>query len=153
MKILATILLLSILMFQRNRALEYVTHPNKAKALSWGSTKNWKIYKLIDFSTVFRIPPDSLQYQESRPLNDDSMHDFLATAKKLADSINPMWMGCELASYKTPDGKIHKAIISHYAGFFYSQPENAYFQLDQSQHQAWLSYFTSAYMALGSKEQ
>jgi hypothetical protein len=153
MKIAATILLLSVLMFQRNGTMVQVPHPNKAEAISWDSTKHWKIYKLIDFNRVFRIPPDSLQYQESRPLNDDSMHDFLATAKKLADSINPMWMGCLLASYSTPNGKVHKAIISHYAGFFYCQPENAYFQLDQSQNQAWLSYFNNAYRPFITKEQ
>ncbi|WP_188937795.1 hypothetical protein [Puia dinghuensis] len=116
-------------------------------AVPWHSTKNWRIYKLQNFNRVFGIPADSLQYLENKPLNDDSMHIFLSDAKELP-STNPAWMGCYLTSYETSDGKIRKAVISHYGGFFYCQPENAYFEVSSDVQQDWLNYLSSSYMSI-----
>lgn len=112
---------------------------------SWDSTKNWKIYKLQNFNRVFRIPVDSFRYLQSKPLNDDSIHMYLSDTKELPPA-SPAWMGCYLTSYETSGGKIRKAIISHYGGFFYCQLENAYFQVSSIEQQDWLSYLSSSYL-------
>ena len=111
----------------------------------WDSTRNWKLYKLRNFNRVFRVPADSLHYLQSRPLSDDSIHLLLTNAKKI-EGINPMWQGCYLVSYETVNGQICKAIISHYAGFFYCQAENAYFQVSPSLQLDWLEYLSEIYV-------
>jgi hypothetical protein len=111
---------------------------------AWDSTRNWKIYKLQKFQQVFQIPPDSLRYLTRASLNDDSMHMYLNTSKPL--TTNPAWMGCYLVSYESADGSVRKAIISHYAGFFYSEFHKTYFQISSEEQQAWLNYISGAYI-------
>lgn len=147
MKFLITILLISVVPFPSHYGFQHVGRLANFLPVSWDSTKNWKLYRLANFQQVFRIPSDSLQNLKSRPLNDDSVHQFLSNAKKL-QNINPVWMGCYLASYQSSDGKLKKAIISHYAGFFYCQWEKSYYQLDPAQQQDWLSYLSAAYTAI-----
>ena len=114
---------------------------------SWDSTKNWKLYKLQNFNCVFRVPPDSLKYLERKALNDDSMHTFLSQATKLG-TVNPVWMGCYLASYEDADGKVQKAIVSQYGGFFYCQSENTFFQISSADQSDWRNYFENSYMSI-----
>jgi hypothetical protein len=116
----------------------------------WDSTSNWKIYQLHRFNRVIRTPIDSLKYLQYRQLNDDSIHLLLLNAKQISAS-NLVWRGCYLASYQAPDGTIKKAIISQYAGFFYCQLENSYFQLDTPKQRDWLSYLSDSYVAIETK--
>jgi hypothetical protein len=118
-------------------------HPPKPSY--WDSTTHWKIYKINNFDRVFRIPIDSLQWLQGRPLKDASIHSFLSDAKKLP-AVSPLWMGCYLTSYQAPDGSLKKAIISHYAGFFYCQLDNNYFQLDPAKQNDWLTYLSDEYV-------
>lgn len=120
---------------------------SKEVNIQWDSTKNWKLYKLSNFNHVFRIPADSLQFLQGEALSDDSMHLFLSNAKKI-EGVNPMWQGCYLASYQTADGQTHKAIISHYAGFFYCQEEKVYYQVGTSVQRNWLEYLSDSYVSI-----
>lgn len=135
------------------------THPqgfdlpknNKQVNSQWDSTKNWTLYKLSNFNKVFRIPTDSLQYLHAKALSDDSMHLFLSNAKKI-EGVNPLWQGCYLASYQTPDGRTHKTVISHYAGFFYCPEGKVYYQVDASIQRSWLEYFSDSYVSIRSDD-
>jgi hypothetical protein len=116
----------------------------------WDSTSNWKIYQLHRFNRVIRTPIDSLKYLLCKPLNDDSVHLFLLNAKRIP-ATDLVWRGCYLASYKAPNGTIKKAIISQYAGFFYCQLENSYFQLDTPKQRDWLAYLSDSYVSIETK--
>jgi hypothetical protein len=131
--------------FTRANAVHSVVRNDTLTVVAWNSTKNWKIYKLQNFNRVFGVSIDSLKYLENKPLNDDSMHMFLSDTKELP-SMSPMWMGCYLTSYESSDGKVKKAIISHYAGFLYCQQENTYFQINSDAQQDWLTYLSSSYL-------
>lgn len=111
---------------------------------SWDSTKNWRIYKLQKFNQVVRMPADSLRFLEGISLNDDSMHGFLSSCKKLS-ATNPAWMGCYLASYESSGAQIKKVIISQYAGFFYSEYDNSFYEVDSEDQQQWLSFLSNSY--------
>lgn len=114
---------------------------------SWDSTKNWRIYKLQNLKKVVRVPVDSLKFIANTPLNDDSMHAFLSTSRKLSVE-SPAWMGCYLVSYEDPNGQVRKVIISHYAGFFYSEAQNSYFEIDASMQKDWLNFLSDTYVKL-----
>ena len=139
-------LFIYVVAYSHHHPVQSIDYRTRLPIAPWDSTKNWKIYKLQNFRRVFTIPADSLQYLESKPLNDDSMHMYFSDTKELP-SINPMWMGCYLTSYETSDAKIRKAIISHYGGFFYCQPENAYFQVSSNLQQDWLNYLSNSYLS------
>jgi hypothetical protein len=55
-------------------------------------------------------------------------------------------MGCYLTSFEGPDGIARKVIVSHYAGFFYSEFAKAYFEVSQDDQQAWLNYISNSYI-------
>src|SRR6185437_491883 len=145
----ALILIIPILVLKMTSGSGRRTAASNSNNLSWDSTKNWKIYKVSNFARIFQVPIDSLQEFKSRPLSDDSMHLFLSNVRQLR-SEGPVWMGCYLASYEAGDGKLEKAIISHYAGFFYCQLEGTYFQVNFSVQQDWLNYLSSSFMAIDS---
>lgn len=113
----------------------------------WDSTRNWRIYKLQNLRKVVRIPVDSLKLIDNTPLNDDSMHSFLSTSRKLTVE-GPAWMGCYLVSYEDPNGQVRKVIISQYAGFFYSEAQNSYFEIEASAQQEWLHFLSDNYIKL-----
>ena len=115
---------------------------------TWDSTVNWKIYKLAAFKTVFRIPPDSLTYFESKPLNDDSVHRFLSGVSKFQGDHT--WMGCYLVSFELPDHTIRKIVISHYGGFFYAPYAHTFYQVDDAQRKGWLEYLSDKYVTIPS---
>jgi hypothetical protein len=145
MKYLALILIFAI-GFKRHES-KFPSFPYRSTITRWDSTKNWRIYKLPNFRHIFSIPSDSLHYLQSIQLNDDSIHFFLVNVKKLPRT-SPVWMGCYLASYECSDGKIKKAIISQYAGFFYCQADSAFFQVDGVIQNDWLRFFSSRYQDL-----
>ena len=146
MKYLITIAIFSGLLRNTHSLVFYSTPKAQQEVKAqWDSTKNWRLYKLHNFNTVFRIPADSLHYLQSNPLSDDSIHIFLTGAKKI-EGVNPVWQGCYLASYETSNGEIRKAIISHYAGFFYCQPDNVYFQVNPTLQREWLKYLSESYV-------
>jgi hypothetical protein len=128
-----------------NKAVVQKSH----EPTSWDSTVNWRIYKLADFKTVFRIPSDSLIYFESAALNDDSIHRFLSGASKFQGDHT--WMGCYLVSYKMPDESVRKVIISHYGGFFYAPHEHTFYQIEDAQKKEWLDYLSDKYVTMPSK--
>jgi hypothetical protein len=149
MKLLLTFAILSwLLKADHLLSVDWSSKKDQTPTIQWDSTKNWKLYQLRNFNHVFSIPPDSLQFLKTKPLNDDSMHMFLSRSKKL-DGVNPMWQGCYLASYQTANGQIHKAIISHYAGFFFCQSGKVYYQVDSSVQRDWLEYFSDSYINIG----
>jgi hypothetical protein len=75
------------------------------------------------------------------------MHIYLSGCKELP-KLNPVWMGCYLASYETTDGHLRKAIISHYAGFFYSDSDKTFFEIGSQDQQAWLNYISGSYLKI-----
>jgi hypothetical protein len=148
MKYTSFLIYLAMLNFRTPTVCE-VHNQRPRQPTNWDSTVNWKIYKLAAFKTVFRIPPDSLAYVKNRPLNDDSVHQYLTGVSKLPG--NPNWMGCYLVSYELADHSTRKAIISQYGGFFYVQKEHNFYQIDAAQQKEWLEYLSAAYMAMPSK--
>lgn len=147
MKQVSLILAILSATYSQSNSFHFPVLRSSSITTSWDSTKNWKIYKLQKINRVFQIPIDSLQYQEKATLNDDTIHLYLSEIINLHNT-NPVWMGCYLTSYETPDGKVHKAIISHYGGFFYCQPENAFFQIRSDDQHDWLSYLSNAYLKI-----
>jgi hypothetical protein len=75
------------------------------------------------------------------------MHGYLKGSKELPKP-NPAWMGCYLASYEGSDGHPRKAIISSYAGFFYSDFEKSFYEIGSQDQQAWLNYISSSYLKI-----
>jgi hypothetical protein len=114
---------------------------------SWDSTKNWRIYNLENLKRVVQVTADSLKLINNTPLNNDSMHSFLSSCRKLAVE-SPVWMGCYLVSYEDPNGQVRKVIVSHYAGFFYSEAQDSYFEIDSSMQQDWLNFLSNNYIKL-----
>ncbi len=151
MKYLIIPLLLSITVYQNAQPNQRTQHGRQLSPSYWDSTSNWKIYQLHRFNRVIRAPIDSLKFLLCKPLNDDSVHLFLLNAKQIP-ATDLVWQGCYLASYQAPDGTIKKAIISQYAGFFYCQLENSYFQLDKVKQREWLAYLSDSYVAIETKQ-
>jgi hypothetical protein len=145
MKYLIAIAIISTLYKAAGYEVSYPQGQSQPVKAQWESTKNWRLYKLHNFNQVFRTPTDSLKYLQSKPLSDDSMHLLLISAKEIGDT-NPAWQGCYLASYQTANGDTRKAIISHYAGFFYCQSDNAYFQVSPTVQRDWLEYLSESYV-------
>jgi len=146
MKHLITLYLLTSLGAWKINATRQHLTKNWKSPIVWDSTTNWKIYSPNNFDRIWRMPIDSLKYLKSQPLNNDSMHNFLIDMKDL-EGKKPLWMGCYLTSCQTPDGQIRKVLISHYAGFLYSEWDKSYHVLDPSQLKPWLEYLSDAYVS------
>ena len=149
MKFALIIICLAIVNYRFSTTLDTIMQ-NRQHIANWDSTLNWKIYKLANFKAVFRIPPDSLAYLESRSLSDDSVHNYLSSVTKLEG--NPTWMGCYLLSYEMPNKSIRKAIISRYGGFFYVQNEYSYYKIDASLQKEWTDYLSATFKAIPSEK-
>jgi hypothetical protein len=147
MKYLIIICLLTSLGAWKIRATQQPLNKNRSSPIPWDSTTDWKIYPPSNFNRIWQLPIDSLKYFKSQPLNNDSMHSFLANVKDLGGT-KPIWMGCYLTSCQTPDKQIRKVLISHYAGFLYSEWDKSYHILDPSQLKSWLEYLSDAYVSV-----
>ena len=106
--------------------------------VDWHKTSDWKIYKVLSGNT-FAIPLDSLSRFNSRRLQQDTVLGYIAESKILPDSINPVWMGAWVSTYRY-DGQVHKIQISAYGGFFYDQSSGRYYQIPMERKDDWMNY-------------
>jgi len=124
----------------------HLTSDTAGTSVKWDDTKNWKIYALNNSAKVFTISVDSIKPLNGDPLNDDSVHIFLRSAKILHVPTSPAWMGCYLTSCENRNGQLMKIVISQYGGFFLNAYDGYYYQLDANLTRPWLDYMRRAYI-------
>lgn len=121
-----------------------------AQSAAWQQSSHWTLYNLGGVK-FYKVKTDSLSFYNSRPLDDDSMHDFLAHASGLASEQAPLWMGAFVTSCLI-DGKIHKVDISSYGTFFFDETTKKYFQVTQDVRTDWLNYLANSAGSVPSKK-
>lgn len=67
------------------------------------------------------------------------MVNFLSRSTILPDSVNPVWMGGWVATYKYME-QVHKIQISAYAGFFFDQSSGRFYQVPEELQERWMIY-------------
>src|ERR1700712_2787637 len=98
-----------------------------AQSIDWNKTSHWKMYKLkADKPLGYSV--DTLINFHFAAINDDSIHYFLRTAAIWPLEKTSLWMGAYYASYEQ-EGKVYKADISQYGGFFYDEATKRYYQV------------------------
>jgi hypothetical protein len=108
---------------------------------------HWKVY-YINGSNIFAYSKDTLKNFPYQPLNDDSMHIFLAEITEIPGNDAPVWMGQpNVASFETA-GVISKIDISQYGGFFYDEGLRKYFQISKEKVPYWLDYIRNAILSI-----
>lgn len=127
----------------------YMSAP--AQVAAWQQSSRWTLYN-IGGAKFYRVRLDSLDNYNRRPLNDDSMHEFLAHSSVLMSDKPPMWMGAFVASCII-DNKRVKVDISSYAGFFFNESDNKYYSVPEDMRRDWLNYFANCSSAIPYKKQ
>ena len=123
----------------------------RAQVTAWQQSSHWTLYN-VGGAKFYRVPSDSLDNYNHRPLNDDSMHEFLAQSSVLVSDKPPMWMGAFVASCII-DNKRVKVDISSYAGFFFNENDKKYYSIAQDVQRDWLNYFANCSSAIPYKKQ
>jgi hypothetical protein len=114
-----------------------------AQVVNWKTTKNWKLYKL-NSRMAFSYPVDTLCNFESVNLNDDTIRNFLSTASVWPKEKKTVWMGLFVATYETEKNELRKVNISNYAGFFFDETTNKYYEVTEGVRNEWMNYLNDA---------
>lgn len=122
-----------------------------SQVTSWQQSSHWTLYN-VGGTKFYRVQVDSLDNYSHRPLNDDSMREFLAHSSVLTSDKPPMWMGAYVTSC-TIGNKTHKVDISSYAGFFFDENDKKYYSVSQDVQRDWLNYFADWSSAIPYKKQ
>jgi hypothetical protein len=115
---------------------------SRAQTPAWQHSSDWTLYNLGG-KKFYKVKLDSLSFYNHRPLDDDSMHNFLAHSSALVSDQAPLWMGAFVASCMI-DNKMHKIDISSYGTFFFDETDKKYFSVTQGVQKDWLKYFANS---------
>jgi hypothetical protein len=111
----------------------------------WDQASNWTLYSYQGHH-LFTIPIDSLKLYDHQAMNQDSMTEFVKSAKVLKSKTALIWMGGYLATCKL-GGITRKVELSIYGGYFYDDKTGSYYQLPDEKTDAWISFLQNSYIA------
>jgi hypothetical protein len=123
--------LLFVLMLLANRSF--------CQSIPWKDATQWKLYRIYS-KDAFEFPIDTLSNFPSYSLNTDSIRSLLYDISVVPKEMTPVWMGYYVASCRLPDGTLRKIEISFYAGFFYDDRTQVYYQIRDDLRKEWLNY-------------
>lgn len=122
---------------------------NQAQSPAWQKSAHWTLYN-IRGAKFYKVPLDSLDQFEKKPLNDDSMRTFLSVAAALPPDKAPMWMGAYVVSCSI-DGRTCKVDVSSYGGFFFDESTQKYYSIPENSQKNWLNYLAASAGSLSTK--
>jgi hypothetical protein len=113
----------------------------RTQVSQWQRSSHWTLYN-VGGAKFYSISVDSLKTYNSRPLSDDTIHDFLAHVFLPPSDKPPVWMGAYVATCII-DGHKRKIDISSYGGFFFDEAEKKYYSVSERDQKDWLDYLAN----------